>query len=210
MEPATSSTWRHMAPEKTNVPLLVPYLPGGKILMTCLNIGRHKTVAMPSMHTISRSSIDMLKMSKKSACLSKICNIVEQVTEGNFWSNIFAHSLPRRTSYTYTAKVWQKTKYCSSRYLMICVGISITNNTLPCLIVGGGGSFTDFAEKRPKMAISEKIIKDFEKSKRVEALKWYFLHPPGQEEQFKAILYPLPWVFKKFCLPPFYYDPPYY
>ena len=34
-----------------------------------------------------------------------------------------------------------------------------------------GGSFTDFAEKRPKMAIFENIIKDFEKSKRVEALK---------------------------------------
>ena len=46
-------------------------------------------------------------------------------------------------------------------------------------------------------------MKYFEK--RDEAMKWYFLHSSGQEEQFKLNFTPLPRVFET---PPFYYTPP--
>ena len=60
-------------------------------------------------------------------------------------------------------------------------------------------------EKMPKMAILRDKLKDFEKTKRSKSMKWYFLHSPGQEEQF---LYPLPRVSKKFCSTPCYYTSP--
>ena len=49
------------------------------------------------------------------------------------------------------------------------------------------------------MAIFRNKLKDFEKTIRDEALKWYFLNSPGQEEQFKLYFTPLPKVFENFC-----------
>ena len=51
-------------------------------------------------------------------------------------------------------------------------------------------------------------MKDYEKTKRDEAIKWYFLNSTGQEKQLKLYFAPS-LVFLKFFLPsPFLLDPP--
>ena len=79
--------------------------------------------------------------------------------------------------------------------------------TLPCLIVGGV-VLPILPKKRLKMAIFENIIKDFEKSKRVEALKWYFLHPLVKRNNLSYTLPPSLEFLKIFCLPPHFITTP--
>ena len=51
------------------------------------------------------------------------------------------------------------------------------------------------------MAIFRNKLKDFEKTISDEALKWYFLNSPGQEEQFKLYLTPSLGFLKNFVPP---------
>ena len=64
-------------------------------------------------------------------------------------------------------------------------------NTLISLIVGEGVSLAFGKNCQNK-------LKSFGKTKRIEALKWYFLHSPGQEEQFKLYLTPSQGALKNF------------
>ena len=72
-----------------------------------------------------------------------------------------------------------------------------------------GVTLAFWPKKLPKMAILRDKLKDFEKSKRGEAMKSYFLHSPGQDEQFKLYFTPLLKAFEKFCSTPCYYTPYY-
>ena len=64
-------------------------------------------------------------------------------------------------------------------------------------------------KKLPKMAILRDKLKDFEKTKKDEAMKLYFLHSPGQEEQFKLYFTPsLEFLKNIFPPPPILLHPP--
>ena len=58
-----------------------------------------------------------------------------------------------------------------------------------------------------KITIFRDKMKDFEKTKRDEAMKRYFLHSPDQEEQFKLYFTPPPQSFKIFCSTPLLLHP---
>ena len=54
-----------------------------------------------------------------------------------------------------------------------------------------GGHIRVFVEKIAKNGDFMRLIERFwKKNKRGEAMKWYFLHSPGQEEQFKLYFTP--------------------
>ena len=53
-----------------------------------------------------------------------------------------------------------------------------------------GGKISVLAKKNAKMAILQDKWKNFEKTKRDEAMKWYLSHTPGQEEHFKLYFTP--------------------
>ena len=73
-------------------------------------------------------------------------------------------------------------------------GFPYSTNTLMSLIVGGHISV--LAEKNfQKWQFCEINWNILKKTKRDEAIKWYFLHSPGQEEHFKLHFTLLPKVF---------------
>ena len=57
------------------------------------------------------------------------------------------------------------------------------------------GNISVLAEKLPKKAILLDKLKDFEVTNKGEAMKWYFLHSSGQEEQFKLYFTPPQKIF---------------